>query len=568
MSVSSVFQNLPKKTRLLIPLSLVLAFTVALPLFVWAVITQQQYFKQKATSETSVCVVSNKKITVTPQGIGTCHDIQTAINSVDGIDYTIEIQPGIYDIYDTVKITDKTNLTITGIVDTNLDDVTIFSKGTGGWGFLIERSSGHIQWLSIKGGSSNGMISIKQSDAFTLDMINAYSQNSHTIDVTSSKNINIYRSNIQSSAGGVEIDNSGNVSLLNNRIHNSTNGLSVFNSSNIYLYNNLFYENREVGLKTNSTQNLRVIKNTFYNNSLSGGFSAVELMGDQDPSSEFSQNIITNNPSSGILSHNNLTFNVFKQNDIWGNNPNYSGYADQTGINLNISQDPMINPSNNIYCPDPNSPVIYGDAENDQYMGAVAPCKPDTSPPPTVRGFQFNVKLAGVNDGRAEGAKVIFGFSSKLLTSPLYTSPVSLYHIGGGIYKALIGVTSDKLPSGNDYSITAKGEKHLGRKFCFQTGQTSKCDPSLGGKITLPPPYHNTLIFDFTNMPLEPGDLQPQDGMTDTQDFSRIKNLMSKPCTNLTDTDKMTGDLDYNGCINITDAFLIRKTLETRYDEY
>jgi hypothetical protein len=43
---------------------------------------------------------------------------------------------------------------------------------------------------------------------------------------------------------------------------------------------------------------------------------------------------------------------------------------------------------------------------------------------------------------------------------------------------------------------------------------------------------------------------------------------MGKLCSELTEEEKHTADLDYNGCVNIRDAFLIRKTLETRYDEY
>ncbi len=74
-------------------------------------------------------------------------------------------------------------------------------------------------------------------------------------------------------------------------------------------------------------------------------------------------------------------------------------------------------------------------------------------------------------------------------------------------------------------------------------------------------------VFDFTGLPLEPGDLTPQDGKADNADFDKIKSLLSKPCSALTDVDKKTADLNYNGCVDIRDALLMRKTLETRYDE-
>ena len=189
------------------------------------------------------------------------------------------------------------------------------------------------------------------------------------------------------------------------------------------------------------------------------------------------------------------------------------------------------------------------------------------TPPPTVRGFEFNVKLTGVPDGRAEGAKVVFEFINSTLDLTLYTPPISLYHVGGGIYRALIGIMSDQLPSVGDYSIKAKGEKHLSKKFCYQFGQTQRCPADTEGSIRLPIPYGQTLNFDFTGMALEPGDLPPQDGKASIEDFAKIRSLLSKPCADLTESDKMTADVDYNGCVNTRDAFLMRKSLETRYDD-
>ena len=84
----------------------------------------------------------------------------------------------------------------------------------------------------------------------------------------------------------------------------------------------------------------------------------------------------------------------------------------------------------------------------------------------------------------------------------------------------------------------------------------------------MPIPSGTTIpVFDFTGLSLDPGDLPPQDGKADSSDFDVIKSMLSKPCSGLTSQDKNTADLDYNGCIDTSDVFLMRKTLETRYDE-
>ena len=74
-------------------------------------------------------------------------------------------------------------------------------------------------------------------------------------------------------------------------------------------------------------------------------------------------------------------------------------------------------------------------------------------------------------------------------------------------------------------------------------------------------------VFDFTGLSLDPGDLPPQDFKADLADLDIIRSLLSKPCSALTPQDKKAGDLDYNGCVDIGDVYLMRKTLETRYDE-
>lgn len=186
--------------------------------------------------------------------------------------------------------------------------------------------------------------------------------------------------------------------------------------------------------------------------------------------------------------------------------------------------------------------------------------------------MKLRLKLIGVDSGLANNAKVSIRFQNDSLRDDggnfyninLTTDPVMLTHVGSGVYETLI--TSDELPTGSGYYIYVKGEKHLARRYCANTGQTARCTSS--GSITLTESSSTTpQILDFTGLPLEPGDVNVQDGIANGSDFNKIKALLSKSCNTLTPDDKLVGDLDYSGCINVRDAFLMRQTLETKYDE-
>ncbi len=195
---------------------------------------------------------------------------------------------------------------------------------------------------------------------------------------------------------------------------------------------------------------------------------------------------------------------------------------------------------------------------------------PSGTPPPTVRPFIINFKFGGVSDNSAESAKVTVRFRGGPAgnTVDYITPSLPVYYVGNGVYKLVFGTWSTDLPIASNYSLSLKGEKHLAVKFCAPSGQTLRCsqtnDP---GHITIPDNSGFTVFTDFTGIPLEPGDLYPQDGAVDSNDFDKIKTLLSKPCAELSDQDKLTADVDYNGCVNARDAFLVRKTLETKYDE-
>lgn len=201
---------------------------------------------------------------------------------------------------------------------------------------------------------------------------------------------------------------------------------------------------------------------------------------------------------------------------------------------------------------------------------------PSPSPTPQPQILNFLIKFAGVAEGSADGAGVSATFQSSENT--YVTPPLTAHYIANGIYQISFrpstpfpGTTLVQTNSGPKqgvlrYLTSLKGEKHLKTKFCGNTGIITRCGQIVGSNEGLIiDPAGGT--YDFTAFPLEPGDLYPQDGIANGADFTKIKDLLNKPCANLTNTEKLTADLDYSGCVNVRDAFLMRQTLQTRYDE-
>ena len=189
-----------------------------------------------------------------------------------------------------------------------------------------------------------------------------------------------------------------------------------------------------------------------------------------------------------------------------------------------------------------------------------------STPTPTPAGdtqtLEFRVKLAGVTDDSADGATIGVKFYLKDGSVRQLSGPLALTHQGSGVYKAAAIITNP-FPNGTQFRIKIKGEKHVAVEFCQQVGQTSRC----GDEEYITSSGAQTFGFDLTGIPLPPGDLLPQDGVANPTDFGRLASLMAKLCANLTATEKLTGDVDYNGCVTVRDVFLILQTLETRYDE-
>lgn len=190
------------------------------------------------------------------------------------------------------------------------------------------------------------------------------------------------------------------------------------------------------------------------------------------------------------------------------------------------------------------------------------------TPTPTPSGNQqslnFTVKLAGVTDGSADGAKIAVKFVNRDSMITQLSAPLSLTHTGNGVYQTT-AIIANPFPAGTQLRVKIKGEKHISVQFCKQSGQTGLCADT--EYITVPNPSPATLTFDFTGIPLPPGDLPSQDGQANRADFDKLTPLMSKICATLTAEEKLVGDVDYNGCVTVRDVFLILQSLETRYDE-
>lgn len=380
------FKSLPVKSRNLLRFGVILGLVVALPLFVWGLIKFNFDIRNRAASgEPGVCVAQNKTVTVTPisDTNGTCHSIQAAVDAVTGDGYTIRIEPGTYDVASTININGKSNLTITGNEQAGSGAAVI--NRTNDWGILIQNSSGSIRWFTLQGGSSNGMLSIHNSNNFSVGYANLNSQSSHTLDIQGSSNVSVYNTEIQSSAGALEVDTSNGIHILNNKIHNSNNAISVNNSQNIEITGNLITTNDESGIRMQNITNLTVYHNTLYNNAKNGHIPAINIDG-TIANGAFSNNIIAFNHGAGISFTGTSISATYSRNDVWSSlDGNYIGISNQTGTNGNISLDPLFNSANGTFCLQIGSPAIYGNIANGEYMGYIGPCASYPTPTATPR---------------------------------------------------------------------------------------------------------------------------------------------------------------------------------------
>lgn len=412
------FKTLPKSTKNLLVVGVLLALVAALPLFIWAITTQKFLFTQKAaTGEPGVCVAdSGNLIEVTPPGgSGSCHDIQAAIDAVTGSDYTIRIMQGTYNITNTIRVDGKSHITLTGPSWQDTPYVLLNFAPSVGHGILITNSSGQLNFISMYGPTPNGTLSIQDSREFFVGRISINAVGSHAVDIQRSNYISIGDANISSSAGAIEVSSTDTVYITANRIQDSDNAISINDALNVNILYNIINANRESAVRLRNVTGLTAEHNTILNNGIGGNFPAVDVQGYVSREFKISNNLIVFNQHGGINysgSSTNLS-GYFRNNDLYmndiagsSNNLNYIGVPDQTGTNGNIAQDPLINYTNAYYCLRSGSPALYGNQSLSEFMGRSGLCGTEPTPistPTPTPGTRCTLEAKICPDGSSVG---------------------------------------------------------------------------------------------------------------------------------------------------------------------
>jgi len=171
-----------------------------------------------------------------------------------------------------------------------------------------------------------------------------YSSREYGIWLRPATNTSIVNNIIDNVGTGVRLacDSSNNIvssNILSNCFHSISDASSEIN----VITNNLMtqgYSYHDIILYSSSP---KIVNNTIANNENCG----IYCLYSSNP--EIVNNIVTGNRCFGIFADESSA-PVVSFSDVWGNATNYSGIADQTGVNGNISADPMfIDPGNGDY---------------------------------------------------------------------------------------------------------------------------------------------------------------------------------------------------------------------------
>lgn len=146
--------------------------------------------------------------------------------------------------------------------------------------------------------------------------------------------------------------------------------------------------------------------------------------------------------------------------------------------------------------------------------------------------IEVRYRFEGVESSAAEGEKIMVWFSStEGITSG--KSRVTATHTGSGVYGSVIQFT-DPPPAGT-YTVYIDSEKHLEGSASFTMPETE-----VGVART---------VVDLTAAPLTIGGVEA----------SEVTSRLNKLCQNMTEDDLRVADVDYNGCVDTKDLFLISR---------
>ena len=179
-----------------------------------------------------------------------------------------------------------------------------------------------------------------------------YSSGDYGIWLCYATNTSIVNNIIDNVDTGVRLAcNSSNNIISSNTVSNCFHSMSDASSETNVITNNLITQGYSYDGIILYSSSPKIVNNTIANNEN----SAIYCLYSSNP--EIVNNIVTGNRRFGIFADESSA-PVITFSDVWGNATNYSGIADQTGVNGNISEDPM----------------FVHSAAGDYYLQAGSPC--------------------------------------------------------------------------------------------------------------------------------------------------------------------------------------------------
>lgn len=514
------FKSLPVSTRRLLSIGVLLAFVAALPLFVYAILNNKFLLIKKAASGEEVCAVSATDFSV--------NLITTSPSPTSNIDYQMIVKNN--DTGPCVPI-----------------QYTLSATLPNGWTSIIPNTTFTVGPGNTYDGAhvflkNQALTSYPQT--FTFNLTSGVTDHAGTVTV-------LYP---PAPAAGTECGLCGGIAGV---ICNS--GLSCTPRAN-------FPDQSGICTKPDGSSNCVTAACTHAAPSV----VLTPTVQSGDPGTRKDYTVTVTNLDT--LSCNGTAFSLQAGNVPSGWVSHISDASVQTvPTHIGTSILSITPPTNPAPSPGPYDVSVTASGNNTSSSGHatynILPSNP-------IRYFAINFKFDGINDDSASfqkqasaAAKVTVKFLSASLGYPqgYVTSPIMVDYAENGIYVLHFGVSAADLPPANDYAITLKGEKTIATKFCTANGQVAHC--SGAGNITIPVGTADPINLNFTGLPLQAGDVFPQDGAVNSDDFNKVVGLLAKPCSLLTDQERLIGDLDYNGCVTVKDVFLIRQTLQARYDE-
>ncbi len=328
--------------------------------------------------------LNNNSSTLTVTIVTPGPDIQSQIDAATSGD-TIQVTPGIY-------LAPTTGLNFNGkdvhLESTNGPENTIIFANSDGYGpnnGVIIGPGGSIKGFTITNALGYGGSAIEQTGVGSVIMGNIFEHNGNLHD---SMGFAIYSYGAVTIDRNIFRDNPCDLTGINNRLVNLLSGPSTV-SNNIFMNNDC----RVLDLNSGGSAQLAI------NNTFVGNTNAIVINAGIDESAETYRNNILLQNDIGIKNTTpggTLTA-IWDHNLVYDNTINYNDISDQTGINGNISVDPLfVNTAGGDYHLTTGSPAIDTgsdlDAPSIDFDGSPRPVDGDgdTTAVTDIGAFEFN----------------------------------------------------------------------------------------------------------------------------------------------------------------------------------